>query len=100
VRLELGNEPLLVDAGDAGDGEDANVRARAEQLAQPVAGPVPRRRQGVGLRDAPDLPVGDRDPLDLSARRSSRNFDIGSSTVRGARSQDCSSDSTTIATSR
>src|SRR5438477_527241 len=43
VRLELGNEPLLVDAGDAGDGEDANVRARAEQLAQPVAGPVPRR---------------------------------------------------------
>src|SRR5213593_41433 len=65
VRLELGNEPLLVDAGDAGDGEDANVRARAEQLAQPVAGPVPRRRQGVGLRDAPDLPVGDRDPLDL-----------------------------------
>ena len=35
----------------------------------------------------------------LSARRRSRNFDIGSSTVRGARSQDCRSDRTTAATS-
>jgi len=36
----------------------------------------------------------------LSARSSSRNCDIDSSTVRGARSQDWRNDSTTIVTSR
>jgi len=65
VRLELGDEARIVDAGDAGDGEDADLGARAEQLAQPVPGAPGRRRQGVGLRDTPDLAIGDRDALDL-----------------------------------
>src|SRR5947208_422211 len=53
------------DAGNSCDGEDADLEARCEQLAEPVPGAAGRGPQGLGLRDPPDLAVGDRDTLDL-----------------------------------
>ena len=65
VLLELANEGLLVHPGDARHREDAQVVVAAEPAPEAIAGAVGRRRQGVGLRDAADLAIGQRDLLDL-----------------------------------
>ena len=65
VLLEIGNEGSLVHPGNARHGEHAYLGVGAEPLAQTVTGAAGRGCQGIRLRDAPDLLLGQGHLLDL-----------------------------------
>jgi len=65
VLLELGDDPLLVHAGNARHREDADLLLGAQKLPEAVARHGRGRRQCAGLGHATDLLLGEGDALDL-----------------------------------
>src|SRR5919106_534405 len=64
VGLQLGDQALLVDPGDARDREDADLPLGPQPLTEAIARLGRRRRQGARLGHAADFPLGQGDPLD------------------------------------
>jgi len=100
VRPQLVDELLVVDQGNARRDEDPRLILAAEQLAEPVAGALGGAGRAPGLA-MPRISRSVTATFSIwSALRSSRNFDIGISIVRGDSSQLCRNDRTMIATSK
>ena len=98
LLFEVGDEGLVVDPGDARDRERADLLVGAQHLAQAVSGGLGGAGRAPGLASPRISRSVSATFSILPARSNSRNSDIGSSMVRGARSQDCRRDRITAAT--